>query len=243
LDRVVLIEFLALALLINAAAILLVLRARRSSYPDGGHPSATGPPAPPASLPSAAAIDAVVSPSAVVPTTQQPLIGVFGPPSGDRGRWSANAITEWSDRIRTETARCQRYGRPAAIVAMRLDGLDALAADAGTAVGAWLCRVSARNLRELARVSDLVQSDGLGSFRALLVETDETGARTYVERISRLLVPWPDDPRAEVRLIAGWAGTWSQPDLEASDRLAHARMVGSSEGWIRSVAAWRSSQP
>jgi len=236
LDRVVLIEFLALALLINAAAILLVLRGRRSS--DAGRSNATVAPTPPAPPSQPDAIDAVVRPEAVAPTAQSP-IGVFRTPSG-RGCWEPAAIAEWSDRIRTETARCERYGRSAAIVAMRLDGLDALAADAGTAVGAWLSRVSARNLRELARASDLVQSDGYESFRALLVDTDETGARTYVERVSRLLVPWPDDPHPEVRLIAGWAGTWSQPDLDAADRLAQARMVGSSEGWIRSGAAWRS---
>jgi GGDEF domain-containing protein len=147
---------------------------------------------------------------------------------------------EWSDRIRTETARCQRYGRPASVVAMRLDGLEALAADAGTAVGVWLCRVSARNLHDLARDSDLVQSDGMGSFRALIVETDETGARTYVNRVSRLLVPWPDDPRADVRLIAGWAGTCAQPDLETADRLAQARLEGAADGWIQSVAVWPS---
>jgi len=240
LDRLVLIEFLALALLINAAAILLVLRARRSPHAVDERPSGAAAAASPATGSPADDVGAAALPPVAVPSTPELPDGDIRPPPV-RGQWSAAAITDWSDRIRTETARCQRYGRPAAIVAMRLDGLEAIVSEAGSAVGAWLCRVSARTVQELARDSDLVQSDGLGSFRALLVETDETGARTYVERSSRLLVPWPDDPRAAVRLIAGWAGTCGQPDLGAADRLAQARLEGASGGWIQSVAVWRRS--
>jgi hypothetical protein len=123
---------------------------------------------------------------------------------------------------------------------MRLDGLDTLAADAGPAIGAWLCRAVARNVRACARDSDLVQDDDHGSYRVLLVETDEDRARWYVDRVSRPLLPSLADPHAEVRLTVGWAGTSSEPDLQATDRLAQARLDGASAGWIRSSAAWRS---
>jgi len=123
---------------------------------------------------------------------------------------------------------------------MRLDGLDELAADAGSAVRDWLRGVASENLRTGARSTDVVQDDGHGSFRVLLVETDEAGARSYVERVSRLLVPWPENPASKVRLTAGWAATGSEPDLQAAERLAQARQNGASEGWIRSTAAWRS---
>ena len=244
-DRIDLIEFLALALLINAAAILLVLRARWRPRSANDHPGSTD--ASPGPGPATVAPDTVAGPTdppgAVTGPINAspgvpPLVGVMEPASDDHAQWPAPAQLEWSDRIRIETARCQRYSRSAAIVAMRLDGIDAVAADAGPAVGAWLCTISTRTLHELARDSDLVQSDGHGRFRALLVETDEAGARSYVERVSRLLVPWPDDPRPPVRLVAGWAGSWLHADLETADRLAQARMLGSSGGWIRSVSTW-----
>jgi len=246
-DRIALVEFLALALLINAVVVLFALRtgwrpraqrrvSRRSAeFPDTG--------------PTAAFPEAVVGPDDRLPDIPDGMhdagaaarpVGVMDPDLPRSSGWPGPDQAVWAERIQVETLRCERYHRPAAIVAMRLDGPDPGAGDTDSSLDDWLRSISTKELHALGRGSDLVQADGHGQFRALLVETDEAGARSYVQRAFQLLVPQRGDRRRQVRLVAGWAGSWAQDDLNAADRLAQARMLGSLEGWIRSDATWRS---
>lgn len=238
-DRIFLIEILALALLINAAAILLVLRARWAPQPISSPPANAMAPDQPASVTRRLTPDGVHR-AVGVTAAKAPATGTAVTSIEDGGRWGRKDTDEWSDRIRTETTRSRRSGRPAAVVVLRLDGMGALAAGAGPAAADWLRRLLTASVRSCAHVSDLVQDDDRGSYRVLLVDTDDDRAGSYVELVARPLAPWLDDPQAAVRLTAGWAGTCSEPDLETSDRLAHARLAGASAGWIRSAATWRS---
>ena len=237
LDRIALIELLAIALSLNAAVIVLALRSRWVPHPAASDSSpatcSADRPDPTPVLP----LSPLGDPVDLVEVARRSAVAIVADPNGP---WSDGDREVWSDRIRAESARTRRYGRPAAVVALRLDGLDALSAEAGPSVSAWLSGAVVRNVRAAARESDVVQSDGHAAIRVLLVETDEEGARIYVERVSRPLMYALKDPRAEIRLSAGWAGTSSESDLDASDRLAHARLDGTSAGWIRSVATWRS---
>lgn len=239
-DREELFELLALALL-NAAVIALALWVRLSSAGQRGR-SRYLPSSPwsgvfrrPAALGSGArAGAATAAPAPIVPASDGHAL-----PIRDE-TWPATATTEWASRIRAETIRCHRSGRRASIVYLRLEGLGALTGTAGAVAGSWLCRIVGAYLRASGHEKDLVQDDHGGTFRVLLVDTNEEGARAYVESVSKLLTPRLDDPRAEIRLIAGWAGSGAEADLEATQRLAQARLSGASEGWIRSTAAWTS---
>lgn len=239
-DHEELIELLALALL-NAAVIALALWVRLSASGSRGRsrylPTSawSGVFRRPATLATGARSGAVTAPTPpVAPTTDAPAL-----PARDE-TWSASATTDWAARLRTETIRCHRSGRRASVVYLRLEGLDVLSGTAGAVAGAWLCRIVGAYLRASGHEKDLIQDDHEGSFRVLLVDTNEEGARAYVESVSRLLTPRLEDPRAEIRLIAGWAGSGAEADLEATQRLAQARLAGASEGWIRSAAAWTS---
>lgn len=141
----------------------------------------------------------------------------------------------WSERIRDEASRCGRYERLAAVVVIRLEAFDALVAAAGSMDGDQLCRAIVAPVRRSARDSDVVFGDGAGTFRVLLVEADECGARAYVDRVSQVLRPWIEAIDAEGGLTATWAGSSRLTDLAAADRLAEARLVGAADGWIRST--------
>ena len=273
LDRIVLIELLVFALLINVVVMLLVLRTRSVPQPVAASPAPTFP-AGIASSPSRASVAlaapvlpapseaAAVPPPAEVRTSppndaldlRQPIDLVslarassLSLPTGqDRllpgahGRWSERDQESWTSRVRAENARARRYGRPAAIVAIRLEGLDRLAQVAGPEVTRWLMAAVVRNARAGARESDLVQSDELDSIRALLIETDEAGAKTFVERVTSPLIDALQDPRATVRIDARWAAATAGSDLDGSGRPADARSVRTSAAWVHHEVAWRS---
>lgn len=164
-----------------------------------------------------------------------PAGGVSG---GARGEPLLDHET-WSERIRDEASRCGRYERLAAIVVIRLESFDSLVAASAAMDGQRLCRAIVASLRRSARDSDVVYGDHSGTFRVLLVEADEFGARAYVDRVSQVLRPWVETISAEVGLTATWAGTSGLTDLAAADRLAEARLVGAADGWIRSTSVRR----
>lgn len=141
----------------------------------------------------------------------------------------------WSERIRDEASRCGRYERLAAVVVIKLESFDELVAASAAMDGHRLGRAIVASLRRSARDSDVVFGDGSGTFRVLLVEADDFGARAYVDRVSQVLRPWIETIDAEVGLTATWAGTSGLTDLAAADRLAEARLVGAADGWIRST--------
>jgi GGDEF domain-containing protein len=145
----------------------------------------------------------------------------------------------WSERIRDEASRCGRYERLAAVVVIRLESFDELVAASAAMDGHRLGRAIVASLRRSARDSDVVYGDGSGTFRVLLVEADDFGARAYVDRVSQVLRPWIETIDAEVGLTATWAGTSGLTDLAAADRLAEARLVGAADGWIRSASVRR----
>ena len=163
--------------------------------------------------------------------------------AGDHGpEVEQGSPADWSGRIEAEADRALRYGRPASVIAMRIDAQAPLAPDDRPDTDEhlrdeYLRRVATHTIRESVRLSDLVQDDD-DAIRALLVETDAAGASRFVERVSQLLVPELDRPQTGIRLVAGWASTTGQTDLLAADRLAQARLEGASAGWIRSAAVW-----
>lgn len=142
----------------------------------------------------------------------------------------------WTDRVQSESARSAAFSRSTAIVAFRLGALDEL--EPGTPVASH-DDVRAAILDELVsatRSIDVVQADGAGTFRCLLVETDDHGAQQFADQVIRDLRPRLAEVSSNLRLVVGWASAAGDADLELAERLAHARMAGAVEGWIRSAA-------
>jgi diguanylate cyclase (GGDEF)-like protein len=90
----------------------------------------------------------------------------------------------WSKVLVEEEARCRRYGRPACVISVDLDGLkrtnDTLGHDAGDA----LLRNAALALRRTARMCDQVSRVGGDEFAVLAVESSELEGRALLDRIA-----------------------------------------------------------
>ena len=84
----------------------------------------------------------------------------------------------WDSAMVTEEERCVRYGSPATMVALDLDGLKAVNDTQGHAAGDALIQAAAQLLRRSCRTTDVVARLGGDEFGVLAVETTtEDGAR------------------------------------------------------------------
>lgn len=93
----------------------------------------------------------------------------------------------WDSVLAAEEARCRRYGHPAAIVVVDLNGLKTVNDSSGHAAGDQLLRDAAAVLRGAARETDLVARLGGDEFGVLALETDGTGGHVTAERLRRAL--------------------------------------------------------
>jgi GGDEF domain-containing protein len=86
---------------------------------------------------------------------------------------------DWTEAVRHEAARHDRYGRPASILLIELP--DPTAGDALDR----LARSVADAIRAEARETDRAVRFGASSFRMLLPETGDRAARTVADRLGR----------------------------------------------------------
>ena len=126
---------------------------------------------------------------------------------------------DWTAALRHETARHARYGRPASVLLIEMDGdPDGPGLDRTAKVVADVIRTHARETDRAVRI-------GVMSFRLLLPETGSRAARTVAERINRAFHRNPDGRSGGVGLaieVASVARHTSLEDtlLEAERRLA-----------------------
>ncbi len=151
---------------------------------------------------------------------------LFGLPRGalvdpETGLDTASA---WELLVRHESKRIARHGDPIAVVFAELDGLDGLSGLFGVEVADRLIVPTAELLRRHARDSDRVARLGRARFAVLLLEADETGARTYVERVREATDRWLEAGALEVRLAIGWASLAPGGDIASAARAAQGRM-------------------
>lgn len=84
--------------------------------------------------------------------------------------------TDWDDALHHEDARVARYGRPASVLVIAIEGAPGpMAERAAPAVGSAI--------RRAARETDRVARTGPGRFHVLLPETEEAEATAVAERI------------------------------------------------------------
>ncbi len=89
----------------------------------------------------------------------------------------------WDQLLATEEGRCRRYGHPATVVAVDLDGLKEVNDNLGHAQGDELIRRAADALRRTFRDQDVVARVGGDEFLVLAVECDAVGARSLMTRV------------------------------------------------------------
>ena len=111
---------------------------------------------------------------ALADASTDPLTGV-----GNRRAW------EWM--VAAEEERCARFGRPAAILSIDLDGLKETNDLYGHAAGDELLRRAAVAISSAVRAHDVVARLGGDEFAILAIESDSRTARRLAKRVARAL--------------------------------------------------------
>ena len=132
--------------------------------------------------------------------------------------------SEWNRVLIDEAARIDRYGRPATVVFVELDGLERLTGVLGPGAADRILPALADVLGRQARGSDHVARLGAGRFGVLLTETGEVEAVNYVERVRAACELWLESGAIAMRLAIGWAAPPLDGSLEDAFLLAQERM-------------------
>lgn len=99
----------------------------------------------------------------------------------------ASSRRHWEDVLRAEEHRCARYGHPACVVVVDLDGLKRVNDAQGHRAGDRLLGDAARALAQGSRATDVVARVGGDEFAILAVDTDLLTGRILVERLATAL--------------------------------------------------------
>ena len=136
----------------------------------------------------------------------------------------------WDQVLAKEEERCQRYGHPAAVLMLDLNGLKRINDAEGHAAGDELIQRAAQALRGAVRDIDVVARLGGDEFAVLAIECDRQGAEVLVDRLRQALT------KADVQSAIGLAVRRPSDGLLAAVELADERMYadkrlsGSSRG-------------
>jgi diguanylate cyclase (GGDEF)-like protein len=155
-------------------------------------------------------IEALVGPSSATRRTDQ-LTGLLLP-------------AEWNRIVADEDARIGRYGRPATIVIIELEGVDRLTGVLGQEAGDRVLPAVADTLSRNARGADHLARLGPARFGILLPETGEVEAVNYVERVRSACDLWLESGAIALRLAIGWASPTTETTLADALTLATDRM-------------------
>jgi diguanylate cyclase (GGDEF)-like protein len=128
------------------------------------------------------------------------------------------------ERLHLEAAEARRYQHPLAVLLLDVDGLGAINAAHGVAIGDAVLREVALRMRLRIREADaLGRADG-GGFLAILPHTDERGATVFADTLRRRVAQRPflvDGATLEVRVSIGVAIVRPGMDLSDDDLLAN----------------------
>lgn len=93
----------------------------------------------------------------------------------------------WERLCQLEENRCRRYGSPAAVVSVNLDGLKLINAEMGQPAGDRHLKRAADSIRSACRSDDIVARTGGDQFGILLIDCSESEVNSAVSRISEAL--------------------------------------------------------
>jgi diguanylate cyclase (GGDEF)-like protein len=137
--------------------------------------------------------------------------------------------SEWKRILGDEDARVRRYGRPATIVLIELDGLDRLIGALGQGAGNRLVVAVADTLSRHERSADQLARLDVGRFGILLPETGEIEAVNYVERVREACDLWLASGAISLRLAIGWAAPPIDGTLNDAIAMAEERVLADQE--------------
>lgn len=133
----------------------------------------------------------------------------------------------WEELLAREEARCRRYGHPALVAFVDLDGLKETNDRYGHAAGDELLRRAARALQSCARAPDVVARVGGDEFALLFVECGESAAESVTARIRAALAAAGVEASVGVAARdpgAGLEAAWRHADLAMyRDKARHRR--------------------
>lgn len=129
-------------------------------------------------------------------------------------------VKEWNRIVADEDARVNRYGHPATVVIIELDGFDRLVANLGPEAGDRVLPALADALGRNARAADHLARIGTSRFGILLPETGEVEAINYIERVREACDLWLEAGSVALHLSMGWASPG--PDSTLADAVARA---------------------
>ena len=124
----------------------------------------------------------------------------------------------WDEVVNAEDARCARYGDPAGVIVLDLDGLKKCNDEQGHAAGDELIRRTAEVLTGAVRVHDFVARLGGDEFGVLAIRTDAEGLETLRGRLVSTL------EEAGIRASVGAASRSPQVSLEQAVAAADTEM-------------------
>jgi diguanylate cyclase (GGDEF)-like protein len=130
----------------------------------------------------------------------------------------------WDRALREESARAARFGRPVTVVMAELPNLEHLADRLGREVADRVVVETARVLSSEGRAVDRIAWLGEARFGVLLLETEETRAPGYVDRVRATADDWLRSAGLTIRLSLGCASPADGSDVLAAATLARQRM-------------------
>ncbi|MEO8571724.1 MAG: GGDEF domain-containing protein [Chloroflexota bacterium] len=131
---------------------------------------------------------------------------------------------EWNRIIADEDARNHRYGHPATVVIVEIEGLDRLVGALGAGASDRVLPAVADTLSRSARGADHLARLGPARFGVLLPETGEVEAINYIERVRAACDLWLESGAVALRLSIGWASPTAGVSLVDAVAVAHERM-------------------
>ena len=134
----------------------------------------------------------------------------------------ASTVT-WESLLMDESARVQRFGRPATVVLAECPGLDGVADRLGAVAADRIAAEIDRVLRAESRATDRVVQLGPARFGVLMVETAATDGRRYVERVRDAAGQWFASAGLSPNLAIGWASPDEGEDLVSAAATALGR--------------------
>jgi diguanylate cyclase (GGDEF)-like protein len=117
-----------------------------------------------------------------------------------------------------------RFGHPVTVVMAELPQLDILADHFGRGIADHVATEAARLLASDTREADRIARLGDGRFGVLLIETGETAASGYVERVRAAVDHWLESAGLSMRLSLGCASLADGGDVMAAVAAAEQRM-------------------
>ena len=126
--------------------------------------------------------------------------------------------TDFAAALRRETARAERYGRPATVVAIEFVGLPGAPANRDFDATDRLARPIGFTLRREARDTDRIVRVAPNRFHVLLPETSEADAFRYIDRARYACEMWFMGAELPIRLRIETAS--ASPDQSLIEALA-----------------------